>query len=162
MRGFLMLTAALVVLAGCGGASTKLHAASFSGDLKFANCMRTHGVPNFPDPSSTGELNLGATGIDPQSPSFQAAQKTCSKFQPAGPGFPKMSEAQRQRALRFAQCMRAHGELNFPDPAFSPPKGSTSVLALRGMFFAFGPGQGIEPQSPAFQKAVRGCGVSPP
>lgn len=60
--------------------------------LKFAACMRAHGVPNFPDP----QLNQGKvairigpnSGIDPQSPQFQAAQKACQSELPgkAGPG----------------------------------------------------------------------------
>ena len=55
--------------------------------LKLAKCMRTHGVPNFPDPNSQGGFSgtsggngPGNTGIDPQSPQFQQAQATCDKL----------------------------------------------------------------------------------
>jgi len=50
--------------------------------LKFAVCMRAHGVPNFPDPTNTGEFgNNGAiSGVNTNSPALQNAQKTCSKF----------------------------------------------------------------------------------
>ncbi len=45
--------------------------------LKVAECLRTHGYPNFPDPSgSSQEL---PPGIDPSSPEFEAAQTTCEK-----------------------------------------------------------------------------------
>jgi hypothetical protein len=62
--------------------------------LKFSQCMRTHGVPNFPDPTFSGggaKLTLkagGANGIDPNSPQFKAAQKTCQSLMPpkGGPG----------------------------------------------------------------------------
>jgi len=63
--------------------------------LKFSQCMRTHGVPNFPDPTFSGggaRLTLkagGANGIDPNSPQFKAAQKTCQSLMPrprGGPG----------------------------------------------------------------------------
>jgi hypothetical protein len=47
--------------------------------LKFARCMRTHGLPNFHDPTSSG---LTLSGIDPNSPRFQAAQKVCRSLLP--------------------------------------------------------------------------------
>jgi hypothetical protein len=56
--------------------------------LKMAECMRSHGVPNFPDPTvSTGPgghgvgIQIGGGGVDPKSPAFLAAQKICG-----GPG----------------------------------------------------------------------------
>jgi hypothetical protein len=59
-------------------------AAQNAEELQFAQCMRSHGVPNFPDPSAgTGinagavHLNLNGTGIDMSSPMFQAAAKAC-------------------------------------------------------------------------------------
>lgn len=151
--------AAVLAIAGCADSSSKPRQVSLSGDLKFASCMRSHGVPNFPDPSSGGGLSLNGSGINPQSPSFQGAQRACAKFQPGGSGFPKMSEAQKQRALRFAQCMRANGEPNFPDPSLTPPKGTVSVLLLRGMVFAFQ--QPPDPQAPAFKQAASRCGFTP-
>src|SRR5207302_1095530 len=56
--------------------------------LKLSQCMRTHGVPNFPDPTVTAgratiELHGGpGSGLDPQSPQFQAAQSACQHFLP--------------------------------------------------------------------------------
>jgi hypothetical protein len=56
--------------------------------LKFSQCMRTHGVPDFPDPTFSGgavKMTLkagGANGIDPNSPQFKAAQKTCQSLMP--------------------------------------------------------------------------------
>jgi hypothetical protein len=59
-------------------------AAQNAQQLQFAQCMRSHGVPNFPDPSaSTGtgtgavHLNLQGTGIDFGSPAVQAAITAC-------------------------------------------------------------------------------------
>ena len=64
--------------------------------LKFAQCMRAHGVPKFPDPKFSpnggSQLTLGKnTGVDPSSPQYQAAQKACRKLVPGsalsgGPG----------------------------------------------------------------------------
>jgi hypothetical protein len=56
--------------------------------LKFSACMRSNGVPKFPDPQFSGgmtRLTLGKDGgIDPSSPIFQKAQKTCQKLMPDG------------------------------------------------------------------------------
>jgi len=63
--------------------------------LKFSQCMRSHGVPNFPDPQFHGggiSIKIDAnSGINPRSPQFQAAQKACQadlpgKAGPAGGG----------------------------------------------------------------------------
>jgi hypothetical protein len=58
--------------------------------LRFAACMRSHGVPKFPDPqfSSNGGVRIAfgkGTGINPSSPQFQAAQKACRKLVPGSP-----------------------------------------------------------------------------
>jgi len=55
--------------------------------LKFARCMRDHGVPNFPDPKlSNGGLsiNLSKTGLKPNSPLLQAAMTACQSLTPLG------------------------------------------------------------------------------
>jgi hypothetical protein len=57
-----------------------------------AECMRSHGVPKFPDPSSNGSLLLTpSSGIDPNSPQFQTAQKDCARYFPGGPPPPPAS-----------------------------------------------------------------------
>jgi hypothetical protein len=56
--------------------------------LAMSRCMRSHGVPNFPDPqfqSGPGGglgvgIRLNGSGIDPNSPAFQAAQRACGKL----------------------------------------------------------------------------------
>ncbi len=53
--------------------------------LRLATCMRAHGIAKFPDPSADGSLLITPSmGIDPQSPQFQAAQKTCARYFPGG------------------------------------------------------------------------------
>jgi hypothetical protein len=47
-------------------------------DVKFADCMRANGFPNWPDPSNGG-TNFNGTGIDPNSPAAQRATKTCDE-----------------------------------------------------------------------------------
>jgi hypothetical protein len=45
--------------------------------LRYAVCIRAHGVPNFPDPTSMGLRISPKSGIDLNSPQFLAAQKSC-------------------------------------------------------------------------------------
>jgi hypothetical protein len=51
--------------------------------LKYAQCLRKHGVPNMPDPSGNGTFNVGGTGINPQSPQFLKAQQDCQSQEPS-------------------------------------------------------------------------------
>lgn len=170
MRTALALITALCVttgLAACGGSvasggtatSPRAAAAQF---LQFAKCMRAHGVPNFPDPSSSGGIEITPnSGLKPGSPAFQAAQKICrTKLPGGGPGAVKVSKAQHARALVFARCMRSHGEPDFPDPLTAAPAGSGPIISLGGMIFK--PGPGLDPRSPAFQQAAAKCGVRLP
>ena len=84
--------------------------------------MRSHGAPNFPDPVLTpsGGYGYRTSGIDPNSAAFEGALQACkalpSPWQPTGP---QLSLSQQQAWLTWAQCVRAHGVPNFPDPTFS-------------------------------------------
>lgn len=43
-----------------------------------ARCMRKHGVPNFPDPSFSGNhITIGNGGANPDSPAFKRAAAAC-------------------------------------------------------------------------------------
>jgi hypothetical protein len=146
------------LLAGCGGAAQ--HAGSpskvLSGALGYANCMRSHGVPDFPDPNGQGEFQLHTIfqngrptqGEDlvPSSPAFQAAERVCGSFGSAGRQVTRAQEDQAfQQALTAAVCMRADGVPNYPDPKFID--GSIDQ-EFNGRF---------NPDSPAFQQAARKC-----
>src|SRR6266568_2125133 len=49
---------------------------------KFSACMRTHGVKDFPDPSSGGIRLHASSGsdLDPNNPTFQKAQQACRRY----------------------------------------------------------------------------------
>jgi len=51
-------------------------------DLRFASCMRTHGVLNFPEPDHDGVFTL-PSGVDQQAPQFQRATKACANVEPS-------------------------------------------------------------------------------
>jgi hypothetical protein len=88
--------------------------------IKYADCMRSHGVPNVPDPSPNGGVNLPSS-INPGSPAFQSAHQACASLQPNANGpRPIMSPAQQRSFLANAKCMRKHGVPNFHDPTFGP------------------------------------------
>lgn len=58
--------------------------------LKYVQCIRTHGVPNMPDPITEpgGVANHLPPGVTFQSPQFLAAQQACRSLQPGGGGAP--------------------------------------------------------------------------
>ena len=118
---------------------------------QFASCMRKSGVPNFPDPSSSGAVTIGpSSGIDPRSPKFQSAQAKCRTLLPNG-GRPSSAQIAKMQtaALAFSKCMRAHGVTDFPDPTFSTGGGiSMRIQAKSG---------DLSPNSPTFQAAQQAC-----
>jgi hypothetical protein len=118
----------------------------------FAACMRSHGVPNFPDPDSqghfkiTGGVSNGKTfGVDTNSAQFKAADRACRKLQPNG-GRPTAAQQQQeqQQMLKYAQCMRSHGVPKFPDPK-------------AGGALTLGDKSGVDPNTPQFQAAQKTC-----
>jgi len=118
---------------------------------KFAACMRAHGVPNFPDPNSQGEIDISpSAGLDPGSAAFRSAQGHCSALLPNG-GRPSPQQEARMRAgaLAFSACMRKHGVANFPDPTFLD---GGAQIRITG-----GSGGNLDPRSPVFQAAQRAC-----
>jgi hypothetical protein len=52
------------------------HAPPLATQVKYAECMRANGVPDFPDPNGSQDQYVG--NLDPNSPTFQNADKLCS------------------------------------------------------------------------------------
>jgi hypothetical protein len=120
--------------------------------LKYAKCMRAHGVKNYPDPNKTGATKITPSmGINLTSPTFQAAMKDCQSLQPTGGKLsPAKQQQMKKNALDFSKCMRAHGIRNFPDPQF-PKSGVGIAIKITAS-------SGIDPNSPTFQAAQQACG----
>ncbi len=78
------------LLPGGGAPSPQQQARLVQALVKYSACMRSHGLPKFPDPTvgpNQGMVLVGpGSGIDPNSPKLQAADRACRKFQPAAPG----------------------------------------------------------------------------
>ncbi len=87
--------------------------------IKFAQCMREHGI-DMDDPDPNGgpvRIRIGGSGGPVDREKVEAAQKACEQFSPFGengPGKPDPQMAENMR--KFAQCMRDNGVPNFPDP----------------------------------------------
>ena len=87
-------TAAVAVLAAaCAAGASSIKAADSSNaegttnshQVAFSRCMRSHGVPNFPDPTeSHGGKAIGfqMNGVDPNTQQFRTAQKVCRSLSP--------------------------------------------------------------------------------
>jgi hypothetical protein len=154
--------AAAIVACGSSGKPHRAAGLSPGQGIKFADCMRANGVPNFPDPSAGGggiHIQAGS-GINPFSPSFKAAQASCAKLLPGGgPGKQHPSAQEISRTREVSVCMRRHGVSGFPDPTLTPPSSPQgySLLEDRGGVVLAIPDT-INVTSPAFQQAGASCG----
>jgi hypothetical protein len=93
--------------------------------VKFAECVRAHGVPHFPDPDASGSFNFG---VDVSETVFTNAVHACKALQPPGSLSGKRSSVQQSAALRFAACVRAHGVPDFRDPVNGQPLINTNLI----------------------------------
>jgi hypothetical protein len=53
--------------------------------LKYAQCMRSHGISDFPDPQADGRLTIGGrsgSDLNPDNPQFKRADQACNKYMP--------------------------------------------------------------------------------
>jgi hypothetical protein len=159
----LAVVSSAVVLAACGSSGKPgggSGSAAASGAIRYADCMRAHGVQKFPDPGSAdGGVQLSGSGINTQSPAFVSGQSACQKLLHGGlPGRGGGSATRIAQGVRIAACIRAHGLRSFPDPTTSPPSappapdetilgGPYGVFSLSGSMF----------ESPAFKRAAATC-----
>jgi len=123
-----------IVLAGCGGGSNSSGSSNSGGRptqariqqqqqdvLRFADCMRSHGVPNFPDPTTSSRGFKEALSPDnAQSPAFRSAETSCQHLLPSPPSeSATQTQPHTVALLAFARCLRSHGFTSFPDPTSS-------------------------------------------
>jgi hypothetical protein len=98
------------------GATTKLTARDKA--VKFAECIRAHGVSDFPDPNEKNQFEYGVS-VTPTV--WKRATTACKDLQPPGTLSGKRTTKQQSAALRFAQCIRDNGVKDFPDPVNGEP-----------------------------------------
>ncbi len=107
--------------AGSTGSLRAGGSANSSSGLAYSRCVRAHGVPDFPDPGSDGQLSKQAvvTALRAVSDSRAvAATGACARLNPAGQESPILTAQEQQDYLRAVACMRSHGITSFPDPTF--------------------------------------------
>jgi hypothetical protein len=110
--------------------------------------MRSHRVPNLPDPTTSPRAFKDA--LTTRSPAFQSAATACQHLLPGGRLESNQSaghsQAQIAAMLAFAQCMRSHGFRSFPDPT------STGLVSRQMLANA-----GINLHQPAVLPAADAC-----
>jgi hypothetical protein len=126
------LIAMVALIGGCGssgpaeaGSGDNSSAANTQQAVKFAECMRSNGVSDFPDPDASGKFTIdgiaNGSSLDLNTPAFKQAMSACKNLEPAGFTGSKRSPQQQQAALKFAKCMRENGVPDFPDPTPNGP-----------------------------------------
>lgn len=140
-----VLAGLAVLLTACGGSGgsdpapsgSASPASSQSAAVAFAQCMRSHGVTDFPDPQN-GRFVISNPNLGSE-PQFKPAQTACQHLLGGGG---TSSGSNNSQMLAFSHCMQTHGVPNFPDPQAG------------GIITG---GHGIDPNSPQFQQALQQC-----
>src|SRR5579862_290230 len=134
-----------LVAGGCGGSPAT--SSRQDGAIAFAACMRSNGVPSYPDPTTSGLVKESLQKLGVSSSRFQAAQSACRHLLPNGGRGPTAAQVQQVRALslQFARCVRSHGVPSFPDPDSTGRIPDPATV-------------GINQGSPKFEAANHACG----
>jgi hypothetical protein len=146
--GMTGLTLAALACGGSSGANgSGSSSASDSRDpVAWSACMRSHGVPTFPDPDSRGRIQI-ASSIDDRLPTVRAAYRACRNLAPSESSLTGHGDVIHQdQLLAFARCMRSHGVPNFPGPQ----------IVNGHIRIGFTPGQ-IDPSSAIVTAAMATC-----
>ena len=152
--------------AGSGGSPGAGGSAAAASAVAHSACMRSHGVPNYPDPDSGGQVpKTGAQLLGVSASQYQAAQHACRHMLPAGGSFqqqehqcmqdsdcpPALVQQMMTGDLKLARCMRSHGVPNFPDPTNGGPSGPVFNITQAGISDAAS-------HSPRFTTKLTECG----
>jgi len=129
------IAATAVLASACSGGSTANNSARASGSrsgVSYSSCMRSSGVPSFPDPGPDGGIPKGdAQHFGVSDAAFRSAETTCRHLLPSSSG--SFAQASQQCLLAdvcppavvqqilaaqraYSRCVRSHGFPNWPDP----------------------------------------------
>lgn len=142
--------ALLAAACGSGDAPALAGTTAYQKALAYAQCMRAHGEPSYPDPTSNGGFLINGQKDHLNGQLMQSANKTCQHLLPKSA--PMTAAQQRQataQALKYVACMRAHGIPNMPDPQVNA-QGIRFSIGGRG-------GKGPPPNSPILRNAMQAC-----
>jgi subtilase family serine protease len=89
--GALAVVAAVAVLAAAcgvhvsvGGGSASTGSATYRANLAYAQCMRTHGLPSFPDPNPSGNFSFSGQLVGNDNSPAARANDACKHLLPRG------------------------------------------------------------------------------
>jgi hypothetical protein len=158
-QGLLAALAGLSLMAaGCGGGGSATRStgtpanARVAAALALARCLRSHGIPNWPDPDAGGgfdKAKLRQLGVS-ASRMRRLEDGPCNIEIPAGGQTRPITSADRADYLAAAACMRSHGFPGFPDPTFGRGTVATNVPSS------------IDQDSARFKRAAAFCTRSIP
>jgi len=154
----------VLLAAACGGSSassttgpSSSGSSTIAKDVAYADCMNTHGVDITVNSNGDFSESNSSSGSGASSQQVQTAQTACQHLLPSSD---QPSQARQlshfEQLLKYTQCMRTHGVPNFPDPV-SDGNGVYSFGAPQAAPSNGGGGGGINPNSPAYQKAGQAC-----
>ena len=143
------LAGTVLLAAACGSSPAAVTGlANYQKAVAYAQCMRAHGVPDYPDPNSQGVfISTKANRGDFGGPRAASANASCQHLLPNGGQLtPPQQQKLTSQGLKHAACMRTHGITNFSDPS-------------RGDGFNLGEMKslGIDISSPQFKSAQQAC-----
>ncbi|KUL58636.1 hypothetical protein [Streptomyces sp. NRRL S-1521] len=152
-----LVTAALAGCSGDGSSNASSEkdptSSAFDRALDYSKCMRSNGVPDFPDPEEdSGGVKLTPEGgADPNSDGFKKAVEACKDKAPqglggGGGGGGGGQELDSAKVTAWAKCLRENGVPKFPDPDIN---GSSMNIDLVGA--------GVDPQDAKFTEAMQTC-----
>jgi hypothetical protein len=144
---------------GSGSSAKSQDDKAFEGALKYAKCMREHGI-DMPDPQRVGSGGIKQTmnGRPGSRAKMEAANKDCQKYMQIGGGrAPSAAEQAKAKdaMLAYAKCMRGQG-VDMPDPKFSSSGGGVTFQLGKGPGGGGSTG-GPNPDSPTFKAADKVC-----
>jgi hypothetical protein len=138
---------------GSGGAANaggSTHAEA----LRYSQCMRSHGITDFPDPNANGHFAIHSAGpnsdLDRNNPVFQTAEQACQRYSPQHDVTPAQHAQLESKYLGFARCMRSHGISDFPDPVTG--SGGHPGFRLQGRSSS-----DLNSNNPALQREAEAC-----
>jgi hypothetical protein len=140
------LAAVALLAAACGGGSpggSTARLTAYQRELAYAECMRAHGMPSWPDPQSNGAF---AGSFDFGSRQYRSANRACAHLEGGSPETAQQFQRDVGQSLKFAACMRAHGIANFQ-----------ATVTGQGEISTGSEGPGGELGSPQFHSANKAC-----
>jgi hypothetical protein len=134
---------------GSGGSANAGGSANSPSAVAWVQCVRSHGIPDFPGPDSNGQIPKITSGqqVGVSDSRFNAAQAACQRLWPYQAPTEAQQRQQLTEDLKFAHCMRSHG-VPVPDPT-TGPDGPRFVISISK--------DGFDPRSPQILAKARVC-----